>query len=121
MDFDFSDDQQSLRDAVSRWVDKGFRFERRHGITKAGGRTREVYQELADLGLTGLAVPEAHGGLGFGPVEAMVVCEALGRGLVNAPYAQGALVAPALLAAAPARCPSHRRAPSHRSLGSLVS
>lgn len=102
MDFDFTDDQESLRDAVHRWVDKGFSFERRHGIAKAGGRTREVYAELADLGLTGLAVPEAHGGMGFGAIEAMVVCEELGRGLVNAPYAHGALVAPALLAAAPA-------------------
>ena len=106
MDFDFTDDQESLRDAVRRWVDKGFVFERRHGIAKAGGRTRDVYRELAELGLTGLAVPEAHGGLGFGAVEAMVVCEELGRGLVNAPYAQGALVAPALLSAAPAEVQS---------------
>ena len=37
MDFDFSDDQESLRDAVRRWVDKGFGFERRHAIAKAGG------------------------------------------------------------------------------------
>jgi hypothetical protein len=101
MDFDFSDDQVSLRDAVARWVDKGFSFERRHAIAKAGGRTREVYDELAGLGLTGLAIPEAHGGLGFGAVEAMVVLEELGRGLVNAPYAAGALVAPTLLSAAP--------------------
>jgi alkylation response protein AidB-like acyl-CoA dehydrogenase len=102
MDFDFTDDQESLRDAVRRWVDKGFTFERRHGIAKAGGRTREVYGELAELGLTGLVVPESQGGMGFGAVEAMVVSEELGRGLVNAPYAQGALIAPALLSAAPA-------------------
>ncbi|MBA2723405.1 MAG: acyl-CoA dehydrogenase family protein, partial [Methylibium sp.] len=101
MDFDFTDDQQSLRDAVRRWVDKGFAFERRHGIAKAGGKTREVYGELAELGLTGLAVPQAEGGMGFGPVDAMVVMEELGRGLVNAPYAQGALMAPALLSLAP--------------------
>lgn len=102
MDFEFTDDQNSLRDAVARWVEKGFSFERRHAIAKAGGATREVYAELAGLGLTGLAVPEAHGGMGFGAVEAMVVMEELGRGLVNAPYADAALVAPALLAAAPA-------------------
>jgi len=100
MDFDFTDDQQSLRDAVARWVDKGFTFERRHALAKAGGATRAVYTELAELGLTGLAVPEAHGGLGLGAVEAMVVSEELGRGLVNAPFTAGALVAPALLAAA---------------------
>ncbi|MBK7617654.1 MAG: acyl-CoA dehydrogenase family protein [Vitreoscilla sp.] len=101
MDFEFTDDQNSLRDAVARWVDKGFSFERRHQLAKAGGATRAVYNELAELGLAGLAIPEAHGGMGFGAVEAMVVMEELGRGLVNAPVLHGALVAPALLAHAP--------------------
>lgn len=101
MDFDFSDDQESLRDAVRRWAEKGFGFERRHALAKTGGATRAVYAELAELGLTGMVIPEAHGGLGFGPIEAMVVAEELGRGLVNAPFAAGALVAPALLSNAP--------------------
>ena len=56
MDFEFSDDQLSLRDAVARWVDKGFAFERRHALARAGGHAREVWSELADLGLTALAV-----------------------------------------------------------------
>ncbi len=101
MDFEFSDEQEQLRDAVQRWVEKGFGFERRHALAKAGGFTREVLGELNDLGLSGLAVPEGHGGMGFGAVEAMVVMEELGRGLVNAPYAQTALVAPTLLSGAP--------------------
>ena len=102
MDFEFSDEQEQLRDAVRRWVDKGFGFERRHALAKAGGKTREVLSEIHDLGLAGLVVPESQGGMGFGAVEAMVVMEELGRGLVNAPYAQGALVAPTLLSYAPA-------------------
>jgi hypothetical protein len=102
MDFNFSDDQNALRDAVARWVDKGFDFPRRHALAKAGGQTRALYAELAELGLTGLAIPEAHGGMGFGATEAMVVMEELGRGLVNAPYAAAALVVPTLLSAAPA-------------------
>jgi len=102
MDFEFTDDQISLRDAVARWAEKGFSFERRHGIAKAGGQTRAVWAELAELGLTGLAIAEDQGGMGFGPIEAMVVMEELGRGLVNAPYAAGALVAPTILATAPA-------------------
>ena len=40
MDFEFSDEQEQLRDAVRRWVDKGFGFERRHALAKAGGFTR---------------------------------------------------------------------------------
>jgi alkylation response protein AidB-like acyl-CoA dehydrogenase len=101
MDFDFTDDQESLRDAVRTWVDRGHGFERRHAMAKAGGASRAVYGELAELGLAGLVIPESQGGTGFGPVEAMVVCEELGRGLVSAPYAFGALMAPALMAAAP--------------------
>jgi alkylation response protein AidB-like acyl-CoA dehydrogenase len=97
MNFDFTDDQVSLRDAVTRWVDKAHGFERRHALAKAGGGTRAVMQELNDLGLMGLAVSDAHGGMGFGPVEAMVVMEALGRGIVSAPYAQAALIAPTVL------------------------
>jgi alkylation response protein AidB-like acyl-CoA dehydrogenase len=102
MDFEFSDEQEQLRDAVRRWVDKGFGFERRHALAKAGGKTREVLGELNELGLAGLVVPEAHGGMNFGAIEAMVVMEELGRGLVSAPYAQAALVAPTLLSYAPA-------------------
>ncbi|AKJ30496.1 acyl-CoA dehydrogenase family protein [Caldimonas brevitalea] len=97
MDFDYTDDQQQLRDAVQKWVEKGYDFARRHAIVKAGGYSDEAWREMADLGLMGLAVPEAHGGLGFGPVEAMVVMEELGRGIVLEPYAAVALVGASLL------------------------
>jgi alkylation response protein AidB-like acyl-CoA dehydrogenase len=88
MDFDFSDDQQSLRDAVRRWVDKGYSFERRRAIVASGGFDRAAYGELAELGLTALTVPEAHGGLGQGAIDAMVAMEELGRGIVLEPLAQ---------------------------------
>ena len=88
MDFDFSDDQEQLRDAVRKWVDKGYDFERRRAIVKAGGFDRAAYRELAELGLGGLYISEADGGLGMGPVEGMVVMEELGRGIVLEPLAQ---------------------------------
>lgn len=88
MDFDFSDDQQQLRDAVARWVDKGYTFERRQSIARQGGFSREVWNELAELGLTALTVPEQYGGLGQGAVDVMVVMEELGRGLVMEPLTQ---------------------------------
>ncbi|QJC55362.1 Acyl-CoA dehydrogenase [Polaromonas vacuolata] len=97
MDFDFTDDQEQLRDAVNKWVSKGYDFERRKSITAAGGFSREAYAELAALGLTGLYVPEDDGGMGMGPVEGMVVMEELGRGIVLEPITQ-ALIAGALLA-----------------------
>jgi len=88
MNFDFSDDQNQLRDAVQRWVDKGYSFERRRAIVAAGGFARDAFGELAELGLCGLCVPESHDGLGMGPIEAMVVMEQLGAGLVLEPLAQ---------------------------------
>ena len=98
MDFEFTEDQLALSEAVTRWVDKGYGFERRQALVKAGGHAAEVLGELGDLGLAGLVVPAEQGGMGFGAVEAMVVMEALGRGLVHAPYAALHLVSPALLA-----------------------
>ena len=97
MDFNFTDDQEQLRDAVRKWVGKGYDFERRRGITASGGFSREAYAELAELGLTGLYVPEAHDGMGMGPTEGMVVMEELGRGMVLEPLGQ-ALIASAVLA-----------------------
>ncbi len=88
MDFDFSDDQEQLRDAVRKWVDKGYSFERRNGIVKAGGFDRAAYNELAELGLAGLYISEDDGGMGMGPVEGMVVMEELGRGIVLEPLTQ---------------------------------
>jgi alkylation response protein AidB-like acyl-CoA dehydrogenase len=97
MDFDFSDDQEQLRDAVRKYVDKGYTFDRRRATEKAGGFDRAAYTELAELGLTGLYVPEADGGMGMGPIEGMVVMEELGRGIVLEPLAQ-ALIAGAVIA-----------------------
>ncbi|MDY0746654.1 acyl-CoA dehydrogenase family protein [Paucibacter sp. R3-3] len=102
MDFDFTEDQQSLRDAVRRWVDKDYDFARRHAIVKAGGFSQEAWDGLVGLGLTAMLVAEEHGGLGFGPVEAMVVMEELGRGIVMEPFAQAGLIAPTVLARASA-------------------
>ena len=97
MDFDFSDDQEQLRDAVRKWVDKGYSFERRRATENAGGFDRAAWGELAELGLCGLYIPEDDGGLGMGPVEGMVVMEELGRGIVLEPLTQ-ALIAGAVIA-----------------------
>ncbi|MDI3383127.1 acyl-CoA dehydrogenase family protein [Xenophilus aerolatus] len=97
MDFNFSDDQQQLRDAVAKWVEKGYDFERRRKIEAAGGFDRAAWTELTELGLAGLYIPEDDGGLGMGPVEGMVVMEELGRGIVLEPLAQS-LIAGAVLA-----------------------
>jgi len=96
MDFDFSDDQEQLRDAVRKWVDKAYTFDRRRSIEQAGGFDRGAWNELAELGLCGLYVSEEDGGMGMGPVEGMMVMEELGRGIVLEPLSH-ALMCGALL------------------------
>jgi alkylation response protein AidB-like acyl-CoA dehydrogenase len=98
MDFDFNDDEQQLRDAVQKWVERGYGFERRRAIVRAGGFSAEAWGELAELGILGLGTPEADGGLALGPVAAMLALEGLGRGLVLEPVAAVALVAASVLA-----------------------
>jgi alkylation response protein AidB-like acyl-CoA dehydrogenase len=101
MDFDFSEDQDQLRDAVRKWVDKGYSFDRRRETTRAGGFSRAAYTELAELGLCGLYIAPEHDGMGLGPVEGMVVMEELGRGIVLEPLAHSLIASGVLGGYAP--------------------
>jgi alkylation response protein AidB-like acyl-CoA dehydrogenase len=101
MDFNFSEEQEALRDAVRKWVDRSYAFERRRAITQGGGFDRGAYRELAELGLAGLYVPEDQGGMGMGPIEAMVAMEELGRGIVLEPLSQTLIASGVLGAYAP--------------------
>lgn len=98
MDFDFSDDQEQLRDAIARWVSGSYGFERRQKIVAAGGFDRAVWDELAGIGLPGLYIVGEYGGLDMSPIDGMIVMEELGRGLVMEPVAP-VLVASAILQA----------------------
>jgi alkylation response protein AidB-like acyl-CoA dehydrogenase len=102
MNFEFGDDEQQLREAVQRWVERGYGFERRTAIARAGGFSAEAWHEIAELGLLGLGTSEEDGGMAMGPVAAMLALEALGRGLVLEPVAAVALVAASVVAQAPA-------------------
>lgn len=59
---------------------------------------RKVWEQLAELGVTALAVPEEHDGIGAHPVDLMVAIEALGRWCVPGPVVESIAVAPILLA-----------------------
>jgi alkylation response protein AidB-like acyl-CoA dehydrogenase len=60
-------------------------------------RGLELWRALADVGVFALLVAEDHGGLGAGPVDLVVACEALGYHAVPGPLVESAAVAPALL------------------------
>ncbi|MEU4454723.1 acyl-CoA dehydrogenase family protein [Nocardioides sp. NPDC023903] len=61
----------------------------------------KLWQRLAELGVTGLLVPEEHGGVGATPVDLTVAFERLGYHGVPGPWIESASVAPGLLAGTP--------------------
>jgi alkylation response protein AidB-like acyl-CoA dehydrogenase len=62
------------------------------------GAGRKVWEQLANLGVTALAVPEKFDGLDADPVDLVVALERLGRWCVPGPVAESIAVAPVLLA-----------------------
>jgi alkylation response protein AidB-like acyl-CoA dehydrogenase len=59
---------------------------------------RKVWAQLADLGVTALAVPEKFDGIEAHPVDLVVAAERLGRWCVPGPVTESIAVAPVLLA-----------------------
>ena len=88
-----SQDQVALQEAVRAFGESRCSSEALHELAEAGGPTRQLWQELAEMGVFGLCVPEEQGGAGLGWVEAMVVFEELGRSLVPGPLAATFLAA----------------------------
>ena len=93
MDFELSEDQVALQEAMRAFGESRCSSETLHELAEAGGPTRQLWQELAEMGVFGLCVPEERGGAGLGWVEAMVVFEELGRSLVPGPLAATFLAA----------------------------
>jgi len=58
-----------------------------------------LWAQFAEMGFTGMRVPEAHGGLGLGHVEAGVLMEEIGRHLVASPFLASSLAVTALVRA----------------------
>jgi pimeloyl-CoA dehydrogenase small subunit len=87
MDFDLSEEQRLLKDSVDGLLKSSYDFEARKKYrAEKGGWSRDVWRKFAEQGLLGLPFSEDDGGFGAGPVETMIVMEALGRNLVIEPY-----------------------------------
>lgn len=56
------------------------------------GYSKELWQEMADMGWAGIAIPEAYGGLGYGYIGLGIVLEQMGRNLSVSPLQSAVLV-----------------------------
>ncbi len=85
-----TDDQKMLQETAAGFLaDEGgpakqLRHWRDTGCTDGYGT--ELWKKFAELGLTGICIPEDQGGLGLGSIEAALVLEEIGRNLTPSPF-----------------------------------
>src|SRR5271155_1787098 len=100
MNFEFSDEQRQLHDAVERYLGDQYSFDRYQSIKRSPeGWDPKVWSGLADLGVLAITVPVAQGGLGFGPLETLAMMGDCGRSLLLEPVLSSAVIATAVLRA----------------------
>jgi alkylation response protein AidB-like acyl-CoA dehydrogenase len=95
-----TEEQTMLRDSARGLIgDKAPVSHLRHlrDSKDATGFSRELWKTFAEMGFSGLLVPESHGGSGLGCVEAGIVMEEIGRTLVPSPFLSTAVLAASAL------------------------
>jgi alkylation response protein AidB-like acyl-CoA dehydrogenase len=98
MHFQFTDDQVLFRDAVRELLDKECPAAHVRAMWDSEtGRAPELWAKLAEMGVVGLTVPEAHGGLGLDEVDLVLILEETGRAALPEPIVETTAVGAPLL------------------------
>jgi alkylation response protein AidB-like acyl-CoA dehydrogenase len=99
MDFTLTEEQELLRNGLTKFLATRYELEKSRAAAKTGaGWQPDIWRAFAEeLGILGATLPEEAGGTGGGPVEAMVIAEALGHALVVEPFIDTVVVAGGLL------------------------
>ncbi|WP_207838482.1 acyl-CoA dehydrogenase family protein [Williamsia soli] len=88
MDFTLTKEQELLRDGLAKFLASRYELAPSRAAAKTGaGWQPKIWHSFAEeLGILGATLPESDGGIGGGPVELMIVTEALGQALVVEPF-----------------------------------
>ncbi len=95
-----NDEQTMLRESAQQFVAEAAPVSHMRALRDANdatGFSRDLWKQFAEMGFTGILIPEADGGLGLGHVEAGVVLEEIGRNLSPSPFLTTAVAAVAAL------------------------
>ena len=93
MDFRLTEDQITFSETVRDYLAGTHGPDVLRRLDVEGGRDPAIWRSLVEMGLTGLLVPEEHGGLGMGLVEAALIALECGRACVAEPLVDTAFVA----------------------------
>lgn len=97
------DDQTLLHDTARGFIETTAPVAHLRALRDADdatGWSREVWSGFAEMGFTGILIPEDHGGLGLGALEAGIVLEQIGRNLTPSPFLSTSVGAAVALRAA---------------------
>jgi len=98
MDFGLSDDQRLLDETVRAFLRDRLPITRVRELREADcPNDRAVFRALAELGATGILVPEAHGGSALTLLDAALVSFALGHAAAPLPFLSTGVMAPVAL------------------------
>jgi len=93
VDFRVTEDQQALQEGVRSFCEGRVSIEALRELEQADGFDRELWQELAEMGVFSLRLPEEQGGVGLGTAEGVLVFAELGKCLAPGPLVWSHLAA----------------------------
>lgn len=99
MDFGLSDDQTLLEETLRSFLADRVPITRVRELRGAAcPNDRAIWRELAELGATGILIPEKHGGSALSLLDAAIVSQALGHAVTPTSYLSSAVMVPVALA-----------------------
>lgn len=94
MNFDFSEDDQMVRDQVARMLADSCSTDVVRGVLDGQSTYAEpVWRGLTEMGLAGTAIPEAVGGSGAGYLPLCLVAQEIGAALAPVPFSSSVYLA----------------------------
>jgi alkylation response protein AidB-like acyl-CoA dehydrogenase len=96
MAYVLTEEQNLLRDSARAFLGENAPVAQLRGLRDShdpDGFSRPLWQRFAEMGFTGVLVPDAHGGVGLGHTEAGLVMQEIGRNLTASPFLATSIVA----------------------------
>ncbi len=103
MNFGLSEEQESLQRAAREFLDHECPPTLVREISgEADAFSRRLHGKMAELGWTGMVIPETFGGLGLGTLDLLLLLEEMGRAALPGPFVSSSVLAATALRKAPA-------------------
>ena len=94
MDFGLSEDQVMLDETLRSFLADQVSIERVRELREEScPNHRAIWKQLAELGATGVLIPEAHGGSELSLLDAAIVAQTLGHAVTPSPFLGSAILA----------------------------